>query len=102
MTDISKLKLTITGGDYNTIYETEDKQRVAAILSMLLNEDAEDEEILEESSPETRAVVTLQKRLEGKTVELEKTTEKLDTRMWEMTNKINKLIDSLKPSEETV
>lgn len=102
MTEINKLKLTITGGDYTTIYETNDKQRVAAILSMLLNEDAEDEEFIEGTSPEARAVVTLQKRLEDKTKELEKTTEKFDTRMWEMTNKINKLLDSLTPVEKAV
>ena len=90
MTELKTLKLRITAGEYQDIYICEDPQRVAAILSMLLNEDADIEDEMTPEERESRNLDAIQKKMQD-------ITDNVDGRFHDLTNRIQKLADSLHP-----
>jgi hypothetical protein len=82
------LTLTITAGSYTHIYRTDDAQRVAAILSMLLNEDADT------VTPEERAASQAKKTNE----EIMAAIGDLNTRILTVRSQLNEMN---KPQKET-
>jgi hypothetical protein len=95
VSEIKNLKLRITAGDYTDVYVTEDPQRVAAILSMLLNEDADIEDEMTPEERESRNLDAIHKKIQD-------VTDNVDGRFYDLTNRIQKLTDSLYPQKESV